>query len=70
MVVRQLFDCEPYIRLSDQGEHDPCTQGVWLQVRSHRQVQPSASKGLLHFQLLVRFFCTILVDFPLYFSNE
>ena len=63
MVVCQLFDCEPDLRLSDQGEHDPRTQGVWLKVCPHRKVQQRAAKGLLHFQEVERYFELFFLDF-------
>ena len=45
MVVYQLPDREPNLRLPDQGDHDPRRQGVWLQMRSLRQVPDCPTKG-------------------------
>ena len=46
MGVHQLLDRQPGLRLTDQGEHDPASEELWLQVLVHGQVRRSGGFGL------------------------
>ena len=45
VAVYQLPDREPDLRLADKGDDDAGRQGLWIQVRSLRQVPDPAPEG-------------------------
>ena len=45
VAVYQLPDREPDLRLADKGDDDAGRQGLWIQVRSLRQVPNTAPEG-------------------------
>ena len=48
MAVRQLFDRQSDLRLSDQGEHDTPSEAVWIQLQAHGQIHTTGKGSLIN----------------------